>query len=228
MPLDRYFLKEPLREGCEVELRGKEAHHLVRVMRTEIGATCELINGSHQLAQARLIAIEKERCRLKLLSVETEAAPLHAPILCQALPKWERLDTIVEKGTELGMGKLLLFPGERSAFKELSPARRERIESLLIAAIKQCGRLDLPVLKLMPPLRQWDEIPSPAFFGDLRPGAPPLEGLSQTGYFFNGPESGLSPEEIAFLEAKGAKGVTLHSNTLRTDTAALTVLVKWS
>ncbi len=88
-------------------------------MRIQEGEIIELVNGRNELAQAKLIEIEKKRARAEIVSV-VKTEPSRPIILCQALPRPNRLDTIIEKGTELGMTELRLFPGERSEKKNLS------------------------------------------------------------------------------------------------------------
>jgi 16S rRNA (uracil1498-N3)-methyltransferase len=144
------------------------------------------------------------------------------------MPKPNRLDFILEKGTELGVDAFWVFPGQLSIKKEFFPHQMERAQSLLVAAMKQCGRLTLPTLHLQPPLTQWTTFPSTAFFGDLSPEALPFEivwkqstGLTSPFLFITGPESGLTSQEEQFLKEGGVKGVRLHPYILRTDTASL-------
>ncbi|MFC2049336.1 RsmE family RNA methyltransferase [Chlamydiota bacterium] len=229
MPLNRYFLDAPFQADAEVLLTGEEAHHLSRVMRKKEGDAVELVNGQNALATAALIGSEKKGVRLRLLSIVEQEPPARALIICQALPRFNRLETIAEKGTELGMTALWLFPGELSEKKELSPTQLTRLKGITVAAMKQSGRLDLPSIHLHPPLKQWKPRTSPAYFGDLNPEAPPfLSALSKSMQddilFFVGPEAGLTSAEEQQLLRLQATGVRLHTNILRTDTASLTAL----
>jgi 16S rRNA (uracil1498-N3)-methyltransferase len=152
-------------------------------------------------------------------------------ILCQGIPRFNRLETILEKGTELGVTEFWLFSGVLSEKEEFSPNQHKRMEQILISAIKQCGRLDLPSIVLKPPLLDWPPLSGTLFFGDTAPDAPwiwklppPLAGKDPV-YLFIGPESGFHPRESAHLQEKlGATGVKLHDNILRTETASLTGL----
>ena len=92
--------------------------------------------------------------------------------------------------------------------------------------MKQCGRLYLPQIEMKPSLKKWQELPFPILFGDTRPQASPLElPLSKPCILLIGPEPGLSEDETLVLETKlHAKGVKLHHNTLRTETAAIAFL----
>jgi len=225
MPHDRFFINLPLTANDEVLLEDEEAHHL-RVMRKQPLDKIELINGQNMLAAATISKIEKKRIVLLIDSVFT-ASPPYPIILAQAIPRLNRLDTIIEKGTELGVTTFWLFPGEKSEKKELKENDLLRLHRITISAIKQCGRLDLPELLTKPSLSHIGELPFPAYFGDTERGAPPFFQLWKKGesvLFFIGPEGGFSEKESLVLKNLNVKGVRLHPNVLRTDTAPLVAL----
>lgn len=230
MPKERYYIPSPLTAQSEVEVAGSEFHHLSHVMRNGKGGLVELVNGAGALAQARILQISKEKARLLIEAVTQEEATLPRLILAQAIPQPQRLDAILEKGTELGVDGFWLFGGDRSSRQELTPHQLERAKALTIAAMKQCGRTFLPAILPTAPLKSWPPFKETAFFGDLRPDTPQLALVFKKQphpapfIFFNGPESGFSEEELALLSAKGAMGVSLHPLTLRTDTAAIAAL----
>jgi 16S rRNA (uracil1498-N3)-methyltransferase len=227
MPHNRFYIDALLHTNAQLFMEGEEAHHLMRVMRKQEGEVIELVNGRNQLAQATILTIEKRGIRLKLVQVEEERPPSRAVIMCQAIPRTNRLDLIVEKGTELGMTALWLFPGERSEKNRLSETQLKRLGHIAIAAMKQCGRLDLPEIILKPPLSQWKSLELPSYFGDISSQAQPFLSMYQKEegvLFFIGPESGFTEKEEQHLSYLGAKGVNLHANILRTDTAPLVAL----
>lgn len=230
MPAERYFIDEDLSEHSQKILKGNEFHHLARVMRTKKGESVELVNGRGMLAYATVLEIKKELAALQIERLVIEPIEPARVILAQALPKPERLAFILEKGTELGVDEFWLFPGQLSASKEIFPHQQERIRALTIAAMKQCGRLTLPSIQLKPPLTQWSSIEGQGFFGDLSEEAPLFASFqSQLSskiplIFFTGPESGWSDKEMTLLKEKGAKGVKLHPNILRTDTASIAAI----
>lgn len=229
MPHNRYFLDTSFENGKSYFLIGDEAHHLAKVMRKKEGESVELVNGKNQFALAKIKHIKKREVQLEVVNIKLSLNPIYSIILCQALPRQNRLDYILEKGTELGMTEIWLFPGELSEKSNLSAAQRKRGESILIASMKQCGRLDLPKIKEMPPLFNWDQklFLYPSFFGDLSPQAPKFSEIFKKNngiLFFNGPEPGFSQSEKEILKNNSAQGVSLHLNTLRSDTAALTAL----
>lgn len=221
MPEKRFYL--PIIGST---LQGEELKHL-QVMRPRIHDKIEICDGQGTLAQAEIQSIDKKSANLLILETTHEKAPSFELILAQALPRSSRLDTILEKGTELGMTTLILFESDNSEKKGIN---QERIEKVIIAAMKQSGRLWKPKVEVWDPISKWKKQTLPLLFGDLRNTAPslltywqkhpPKEGV----IFVVGPEKGLTDQEIKTLEHLGGTGVRLHHNTLRTDTAPLAAL----
>ena len=171
MPVDRFFIASPFQRGQEVILKDAEFHHLTHVMRLREGDYIELVNGQGVCAQALIKHLEKKQAFLKIESLVNQQKPPRELILAQALPRINRLDFIIEKGTELGATQFWLFPGFHSERKALTEHQMARLHSQAIAAMKQCGRLYLPTFEIKPALDQWENMKIPAYFGDLRPSA---------------------------------------------------------
>lgn len=228
MPENRFFVSSLPEIHSEIALEGDEFRHFL-VMRNEIGSKVELIDGKGHLALGKVVKTFKQKA---LIAIENIKKPLEEQfelILAQALPKNNRLDFILEKGTELGMTSLWLFPGDESEKKEISQHQKERMEHILIASLKQCGRLHKPKISFLPPLIKWDSPPFLTYFGDINKEAPLFYKVwkreSPGAIFINGPEKGFSEREIDRLKKGGAQGVSLGPHILRTDTAALAALV---
>lgn len=229
MPSERYYIDAPLFPQTTQELKGAEFHHLIHVMRTRKGDRVELVNGKGVLAQGIVQDFSKDKARIQIEEIHQESPSSSHLILAQAFSKQNRLDFILEKGTELAVDHFWLFPGQHSAKKECYPSQMERMHALTIAAMKQCGRLYLPTISFIPPIAEWQDqlTHSSSFFGDLDPQAPLFKTALEThppvfpSIFITGPEGGFSEEEVKLLKNQGAIGVKLHKNILRTETAAL-------
>lgn len=232
MPIERYFLEEELHEGEAYPLADGEFHHLSRVVRARCRDEVEVVNGKGVLARAIVTEIAKDRATLEIKERLQVLPHRQQLILAQGLPKLNRLDFILEKGTELGVDQFILFPGDLSIKKEFSSHQQERARAITIASMKQCGRLFIPQVVLRAPLDEWpDTMPGRLFYGDTNPEAPLFEKVWREGRtdllpvtFVVGPESGLSDHEEARLQALGASGVKIHPNILRTETASLAAL----
>ena len=152
MPIDRFFVEDQLILDSELVVEEQEFHHLAHVSRVRQGEIVEIVNGRGQLAEAEVIELQKRRARLHISTLKEELPSNAKLILVQAIVRPQRLDLIVEKGTELGMDVLLLFPGDRSERKGKIENLPDQLRPTAISALKQSGRLYLPEIKLMPPL----------------------------------------------------------------------------
>lgn len=227
MPADRFFAPVSLKNNLTLE--GQEFHHLAKVMRVRLGETIELVNGQGEFAEAEVISLNKTNCELKILSHKKVPPPDQALILALALTRPASLEWTLEKATELGVTEIWLFPGERSEKKELSTSQRHRLETIVINALKQCGRLYLPKIILKPSLDHWQPPSGSLFFGDFSTTTPLKGPFDKTVTLFIGPEKGFSPAETLCLREKfKAHPISLHENTLRAETAAITVLSQFS
>jgi 16S rRNA (uracil1498-N3)-methyltransferase len=242
MPAERYFIDTDLSSHNYQELSGSEFHHLAHVMRARKGDAVELVNGRGTLAQATVLDVTKHKAGIQIEEIYQESPPPSRLILAQAFSKQNRLDFILEKGTELGVDSFWLFPGDHSAKKECYPSQLERAHTLTIAAMKQCGRLYLPSIVLKPAIEEWNELSQvSSFFGDLDSTAPLFATAWETArkqsnpptypiVFVTGPEGGFSSQETNALKDQGAIGVKLHPNILRAETASimsLSLLSHW-
>jgi 16S rRNA (uracil1498-N3)-methyltransferase len=125
----------------------------------------------------------------------------------------------------------MLFPGYHSERKKFTEDQHLRMLQVAISAMKQCGRLDLPVIECIGGLKELKGFGgNNAYFGDVSAAAPLLinewqkSPPKQGAIFFIGPETGFSEEEEGILKKLGAKGIKLHGNILRTETASLATL----
>lgn len=226
MPVDRFFSSTRLLETEVVFLDGAEARHLTLSTRKREGERVELVDGTGTLAIAEIVSLEKKKpVELRLLESTQQEEPAKKIFLMQAVPRANRLDTIIEKATELGVWEIILFPGEEGERSLLSDHGVERLEQVVISAMKQSGRLFLPKIKQIPPIDSWTSLDHFTLYGDVDPSAPSLlslqDQIADNVSFVVGPESGFSEEEVANLKRLGAIGVSLNPNILRTDTAAI-------
>lgn len=220
MPENRFFCEEPLQSGETVCLVDAEHHHLARVMRIAPGETIELVNGKGALAEAEVMEILKNKTSIRVLKISQTNPPSWSLSLAVPLMRPAKLEWVIEKGTEIGADRFLLFSAEQGEKEDLNERQKERLFNIRIAALKQSGRLFLPSIELFPSLATLLNEAGDVYFGD--PEAPPIDWgkESVTLLFATGPEKGFSPEEYSYLEKRGKK-VRLSPYTLRAETAPL-------
>jgi 16S rRNA (uracil1498-N3)-methyltransferase len=161
------------------------------------------------------------------------------------MPANERMDTLVEKATELGVAAIQPLMTQRSVLRlagERAQRKQQHWQAIAVAACEQCGRARVPVVS---PVRDWADwlaeaaaaLAAPtaaptaaplALVLSLQAGATPLQRLpraaAQPVMALSGPEGGLSTEEEAAALAAGFVPTALGPRVLRADTAPLAVL----
>ena len=230
MPQNRYFIKYihfTLNTSCQ--LKNDEFHHLCNVMRAKINDRVEIINGKNQLAKAKIIEIKSKYAILHIEKVIEIPQKTPKIILAQALLRQNKLDLILEKATEVGIFEFILFKAQNSEIIKIKKEKRKRISSILISAIKQCGRLDLPKIQIVENIEEFKKNDFEYFFADPQSSFSfeicKLKKLKKTEKpicFFVGPEKGFTEEEVSFFNNfLKAKPIKLNTNILRAETASL-------
>ena len=107
-------------------LRGEQAAHLIRVLRAQTGMECDMVAGD-RVWRAAISEISDDTVRFKLLD-ETEADAALPVTLLLAIFKFDRMEWIFEKATELGAARFIPIIARRSEkhLVQAAPARVER------------------------------------------------------------------------------------------------------
>lgn len=220
MPIERFFDLNFQQSDKFGKLEGDEFTHATKVFRIHVSDRFEIINGHGCLAEVEAIEITKKYLTYKVHNVHFVPRGVPKLTLVLGMPKFNRLETIVEKVTEIGCDQIIMFNADRSEKTDLSKNQWERLNLILQASLKQCGRLHLPAIELISDLDKVFESDRTYLFGDLN-AKKPIQGLFQHNLgLIIGPESGFSDKELILLNKK-AKGILLSDATLRVDTAAI-------
>jgi 16S rRNA (uracil1498-N3)-methyltransferase len=157
--------------------------------------------------------------------------------LFQALPKGDKLDTIIQKAVECGVSEIIPFQSERCVVKIKSDAedrKTERRQRISAEAAKQCGRSVIPEVRASVGFDQAiamateSELCLFCYEGD---GTIPLgsilrkyDDMPASVSIVIGSEGGFSQKEVAKAEEKGVTLAGLGKRILRTETASGFVL----
>jgi 16S rRNA (uracil1498-N3)-methyltransferase len=214
--------------GGEFRLSPQTSHHLARVLRAAAGDTIELFNGNGRRYAATLTTIDRRACSVRIDShtLASNRSPLHTTLL-QGLSRNDRMDTTLQKATELGVDRIVPVicarsryqPGEDRAGKKLA-----HWQQVIISACEQSGRCTLPELTAPLALRDALAITEPGALAlVLAPqGADTLSSIdvaAQAVSLLIGPESGLEANELEAALATGYRAVRFGPRILRTETA---------
>lgn len=218
----------------EARVEGPRFHHLAVVQRVREGDALEVFDGVSRCFDATVLRLEDSALVLALGAPRPQPPPTPVTVL-QGLPKGEKLEWVLQKGTELGASAFAPFEAERSVVrlaKEKAPARAERWRRVVEEAARQCGRADVPVVHPATPLGDALRALAPGTRvlvldeeeRALRLSEAVADAAGAPLALVVGPEGGLSRAEVDALVARGAVPVTLGRRVLRTETAALAAL----
>ncbi len=231
----RFFVEGALAPGERFEICGDDAHKITHVLRLRQGDEIILIDSLGRTFSATLL--ESGRVVHARADEEVERSSPASPIridLAQAVPKGSRMDFVIEKGTELGVGTFLPFFCERSVGRTAGDGKLARWRRLARTAAQQCGRAAVPDVRapgtfdvLLQSFTEYDavlfawELAEPQSLTQRLSAILPAEGKVLV---VVGPEGGFSHVEADSAVEHGADLVWLGPRVLRTDTAALVLL----
>jgi 16S rRNA (uracil1498-N3)-methyltransferase len=226
----RYLLDHEPEARERVTLPAADAHHLTRVVRRGVGDGVEVIAPGGAIWPATLVEAG-EQAVLELAGAPARAARRAPVTLYVGMCEWGRLDVAVEKCTELGVERIVIFAGHRSQ-RVPTPAawarRRERLIRVAQAAARQSGQGGLPEIEGV-----WTTAAVCAALGDRRAlvldrdaTTPLSRALARVPkgaplVLVVGPDGGLTGHEVDELRAAGAEVCHLGDTTLRAETAAI-------
>jgi 16S rRNA (uracil1498-N3)-methyltransferase len=233
MRLTRVFIDTPLSAGQRLAVEGSAGNHITRVLRLRVGDELTLFDGGGGEYGGSIDTLRKDSVLVRVLehrAVERES-PLQL-MLAQGISRGERMDWVVQKGTELGVSRIVPLFTERSVVHLDAGQARKKVQhwrSIAIAACEQSGRNRVP------------EIAAPVKLHEFLQGG----GLTGTGMLLSpratlrmadtsvaqagvtvliGPEGGLTDIEQEAATNTGFMPVLLGPRVLRTETAAVAAL----
>ncbi len=224
-------------------LKTEESGHCIKVLRKNSGDVIKVIDGKGNLYEGP-IEIENKNKPLKvhiLSKTHFEASKFQSCFHLAIAPtkSADRMEWLVEKAIELGIGSITFLQCEHS---ERSNLRLDRIEKIAISALKQSQQYWLPKMTSPIPFKKYleqcsrDQNSFIAFCSDGEKiefgsnaslnhlgekSGQALERGAASARILIGPEGDFSETEIGLALENGFKPVSLGASRLRTETAAL-------
>ena len=208
------------------ELPSEEAAHAVRVLRLQPGDVISLTDGKGYFYEAEISTANQKRCLVNIRS-KAEQPRLwkgHLHLAMAPTKNLDRIEWFAEKATEIGFDELTFL---NCRYSERKVIKTERIEKILVSAIKQSLKANKPVLNEMTDFQKFiaREFKGQKFICHCYEGEKPLlkEALTpgEDALILIGPEGDFSEEEVAKAIEAGFQPVSLGKSRLRTETAAL-------
>lgn len=213
-----------------VYLQGEEAHHCIKVMRKKPGDEIIAVDGKGAMLVCTVVSLGRDQVEMTVVArhagwgekaqrIFLMVSPLHKP---------DRFEWLVEKAVELGVTDILPYVGKHTVKTGL---RRDRMERIMIAALKQCMRSHLPAfheamsLKEAIAVAQADvKLVAHAELGKpISTYAASFETAGSASILI-GPEGDFAVEELELALEKGYAPTSLGLNRLRSETAAIHLL----
>ena len=211
--------------GTAYTLPEDESKHAVRVLRLGMGDEVELLDGRGGRYQAAVADANPKRCQLRITAHElVPPRPYFTHVAVAPTKNLDRMEWFVEKAVEVGVERISFLRCARSERREL---KLERLEKIVISALKQSRQALLPQLDELTDYAAFvrEAVPETTFIAHLEEGErTALATVARAGAgccVLIGPEGDFTPEEISLALNRGIRPVTLGASRLRTETAAL-------
>lgn len=215
-------------------IRATEARHMLRTLRMKKGDPFFAVNGKGTKYRCEIKEISKGLVAANICDVLSEKVSSKILItLTLALTKSSTIEVILRRLTEIGVDRFILFPAARSIVKSVSAQKILRWKTILKEAVKQSKRSSLPELQVV---GTFQDIVCQAERHDMAL-IPSLEEhqcrikdlhdqlrMAKSLIYMIGPEGDFDFEELECARTNGWVPVTLGTNILRMDTAALYVV----
>jgi 16S rRNA (uracil1498-N3)-methyltransferase len=231
----RFFVDRPLNAGDTFSLAAGPARH-VQVLRLQPGAAITLFNGEGGEWEASVSQMGRREVTVQIgkHTLIDRELPLSVT-LALGMPANERMDTVIEKATELGVFAIQPLICERSVLRLNSERAQRKVahwQGIALAACEQSGRTRVPRIETVRVIGDWLRNLTPS--DDARwllslSDAKPIAAMSTSMHgdrliCLSGPEGGLTRAEESAACERGYAPISLGPRVLRADTAPLAVL----
>lgn len=234
--ISTFYIKNSQIIGEEINLIGLDVNHIKNVLRYKAGDELTVCDEAEQRYLTKIKELSNECITLhieKKMNFSTE--PSIKITLIQGLPKFDKMDLIVQKCTELGVEKIIPVIMERTVVKidgSNGAKKVERWNKIALEASKQCGRTKIPTVEkivnlenIVENLSKYDIVIVPyecekenMIKAVLRNTDTNIGNVAVV----IGPEGGFSEKDISVLEKlPNVKKVSLGERILRTETAGI-------
>lgn len=203
-----------------------ESRHIVRVLRKTEGDLLHITNGKGFLFNAKIKFANEKKCLVEIVEIEKKEQPFsyYLHIAIAPTKNNQRLEWFLEKAAEIGISEITPIICDNS---ERKIVKNERMEKVLISAMKQSNRFHLPILNKTISFKNFmnKTIEGNLFIAhceetkkvSLKSALTEVKNLT----LLIGPEGDFSNTEIESALKNNYKAVSLGNSRLRTETAGI-------
>ena len=234
--MPKFFVGKNCISDSKVILTGADINHIIKVLRMNTGSILSVSDGDGTDYTVKIVEVCKDKIIAEILDKQIEKNSGLKITLYQSVPKTDKMETIIQKCTELGIYKIVPFISEHTVVnikdKDLSDKKLERWRKIAKEACKQCRRSTIPIIdsvcdfqKVLDDIELYDlnifsyekaDLSLKHLFND----ASNVKNAS----IIVGPEGGFAEIEAQRIINKGVKPISLGKRILRTETAGMAVL----
>lgn len=230
--MQRYFIEIEVSVGGVYEMDSSHHHHIRNVMRSNVDDTFTVVDCTNTAYLVQLTSIEP--LEYKVLEQLTSDVELPVQItVFSPLLKGDKMDTVLQKSTELGASDFVLYKADRSVVKldqKKEKSRLERFEKIVREAAEQSKRTVIPQVSFDNRLKTIDFSSYDLVlfaYEDYNISGMPITSVlehsnAKTIAFIFGPEGGFTSKEVEMF--KNDSNVSLGHRILRAETAPLYAL----
>ncbi len=218
------FYSENINAGSG-ELSSEDSKHCYKVLRKKVGDNIIVLDGKGGKHHCEIDAIEKNYVSFIVVKTDLYKPEDHLPTVGISLLKnSNRLEWFLEKATEIGIRSVQPLECKRTLKGKF---RKDRAESIVISAMKQCMRTFLPGVR---ELNSFKEILKEnanrqkyiCHYSEENDHLLDVLEMGQPAYILIGPEGDFSEDELNLAIGNGWKMVNISNSRLRTETAGIT------
>ncbi len=234
MHLHQFFINHTQIKENSIYVYGNDAQHIINVLRLKPGNGFIAIDESGNRFNVEIEKIVTDEVKAKILQIEKPAIKKLKIHLFPSLLKGEAWETVLKKGTELGLSSFTPVISSRTVVKinaNTVKNKTNRWEKIIYESAKQCKRIDIP--EIFPIISFHDALKSKAdlnlIFWEEEKSVNlkkifPLKNIAENINVFIGPEGGFTKEEIESAKKNNFNVVSLGKNILRADTASISAV----
>jgi 16S rRNA (uracil1498-N3)-methyltransferase len=215
---------DPSISGKELSfmLNADESAHACRVLRMKEGDKLTVLNGKGLFLNGIIAFSNPKGCEIKTISVvQQDLLPFDIHIAIAPTKNSDRMEWLFEKATEIGITEITLLSCRNSERKYI---REDRLEKILVSAMKQSQRSFLPILHPMRSVKDFIKANPNGLIAhceNSEKGSIERNWRTTNCPILIGPEGDFSHEEIEWAISNGYHAISLGENRLRTETAGL-------
>lgn len=206
-------------------LNEEESHHCVKVLRGQIGDAIQVMDGKGNLFYCTIEIANHRRVAVKIKKkVESPKQKFNLTIAIAPTKNIERFEWFLEKATEIGISRIIPILCDNSERKII---KNERLEKVLVSAMKQSMQTYFPILDELTPLSELLARNTSAQKLIAHCHNKPKESLKtacateKDVLILIGPEGDFSEKEVDRATNAGFKTISLGESRLRTETAGI-------